>query len=179
MTTRPAAGSQPEARTVANSKVTLTQAMGPEHANIQGNVHGGVIMRLVDTAAGYAAVRHCRGRTVTARIDTMHFLQPVHIGDLVTLKASVNDVGRTSMEVGVRVEAENVLTGEVRHVSSAYLVFVALDDAGRPREVPRLIAETPEEQRRMAQARLRREYRKRGEEAIQALHAGTARDHTI
>jgi uncharacterized protein (TIGR00369 family) len=98
--------------------------MGPEHANIAGNVHGGVIMRLVDTAAGYAALRHCRTMAVTARIDAMHFLQPVHLGDLVTLKAQVNDVGRTSMEVGVRVEAENVLTGEVRHVSSAYLINI-------------------------------------------------------
>lgn len=156
-------------QSVANSRVTLTQAMGPEHANIAGNVHGGVVMRLVDTAAGYAALRHCRTRAVTARIDTMHFLQPVHLGDLVTLKAQVNDVGRTSMEVGVRVEAENVLTGEVRHVSSAYLVFVSLDDANHPREVPRLTPNSPDDMRRMAAAKVRREYRKRGEAAIKAL----------
>src|SRR5438552_3127552 len=101
--------------------------MLPGDANLSGNVHGGAIMKLVDTAAGVCAMRHARRRVVTARIDSMSFLQPVFIGDLVTLRASVNDVGTTSLEVGVRVEAEDLVTGAVRHVSSAYLVFVALD----------------------------------------------------
>ncbi len=161
-------------RTVAESRVTLTQAMGPEHANLWGHVHGGTVMRLVDTAAGYAAIRHCRCRAVTARIDELDFLEPVMLGDLLIVKASVNDVGRSSMEVGVRVEAENVMTGEVRHVASAYLVFVALDDTGAPRPVPPLIAETPEELRRMAAAKLRREYRHRSREAIAAIPRGDA-----
>src|SRR5579884_135086 len=134
-------------RTVRDSQVVMSQVMLPGDANPTGNVHGGVIMKLVDTAAGVCATRHVRRRTVTARIDSMSFLQPVYVGDLVTLKASVNDVGRTSMEVGVRVEAEDLQTGVVRHVSSAHLVFVALDDQGRPREVPPIVAETDEEKR--------------------------------
>src|SRR5579883_2850952 len=144
----------------------MSQVMLPGDANPFGNVHGGVIMKLVDTAAGVCATRHVRGQTVTARIDSMSFLQPVYVGDLVTLKASVNDVGRTSMEVGVRVEAENILTGVVRHVSSAHLVFVALDQSGRPRDVPPIVAETDDEKRRMAEAKLRRANRQRGDEAV-------------
>src|SRR5437763_341977 len=123
--TKPQGRREVAARTVGESKVSLTEAMGPEHANVWGYVHGGTVMRLVDTAAGYAAIRHCRCKAVTARIDTMHFLAPVHVGDLLHLEASVNDVGRTSMEVGVRVEAEDAIAGTLRHVPSAYLVFVA------------------------------------------------------
>ncbi len=156
-------------RTVRESQVVMSQVMLPGDANPSGNVHGGVIMKLVDTAAGVCATRHVRGRTVTARIDSMSFLQPVFVGDLVTLKASVNDVGRTSLEVGVRVEAENLTTGVVRHVSSAHLVFVALDDAGKPREVPPLIAESDDERRRMAEAKLRRANRQRGDDAMEAM----------
>lgn len=158
-----------DGRTVRESQVVMSQVMLPGDANPSGNVHGGVIMKLVDTAAGVCATRHVRGRTVTARIDSMSFLQPVYVGDLVTLKASVNDVGRTSLEVGVRVEAEDLKSGLVRHVSSAHLVFVALDDAGRPREVPPLIAETDDEKQRMAEARLRRANRQRGDEVVQAM----------
>lgn len=160
-----------DGRTVKESQVVMSQVMLPGDANPSGNVHGGVIMKLVDTAAGVCAVRHVRGRAVTARIDSLSFLQPVFVGDLVTLKASVNDVGRTSMEVGVRVEAEDLLTGVVRHVSSAHLVFVALDDAGKPREVPPLIAENETERRRMAEAKLRRANRQRGEEAFRAMRS--------
>jgi glycerophosphoryl diester phosphodiesterase len=147
----------------------MSQVMLPGDANLSGNVHGGVIMKLVDTAAGVCAVRHARRRTVTARIDSMSFLQPVYVGDLVTLRASVNDVGRTSMEVGVRVEAENLLTGVIRHVSSAYLVFVVLDDQGHPTPAPSLVAESEVERRRMSEAQLRRSHRQRGEEAMRAL----------
>jgi glycerophosphoryl diester phosphodiesterase len=147
----------------------MSQVMMPGDANLSGNVHGGVIMKLVDTAAGVCAIRHARRRTVTARIDSMSFLQPVCVGNLVTLWASVNDVGRTSMEVGVRVEAEDLLTGVVRHVSSAYLVFVVLDDAGHPTPAPPLVAESEAEKRRMYEARWRRAHRQRGEEAMRAL----------
>lgn len=156
-------------RTVKDSQIVMSQMMLPGDANPSGNVHGGVIMKLVDTAAGVCATRHVRGQTVTARIDSMSFLQPVFVGDLVTLKASVNDVGHTSMEVGVRVEAENLLTGLVRHVSSAHLVFVALDETGRPRQVPPIIAETEDERRRMAEAKLRRANRQRGDDAVRAM----------
>ncbi len=134
----------------------MTQQMLPSDANPFGNVHGGAIMRLIDSAAGACAGRHARERVVTARIDELSFLAPVYVGDLVYAKASVNDVGRTSLEVGVRVEAENVLTGAIVHVSSAYLVCVAIDETGRPVPVPPLLAETPDERRRREAARTRR-----------------------
>src|SRR5947209_19156569 len=117
-------------------------------------------MKLVDAAAGSAAIRHARCRVATAAIDYMSFLHPVHVGDLLFLKASVNDVGRTSMEVGVRVETENMLTGAQHHTSSAYVVMVALDEHGRPTAIPPVIAESPDEVRRMAAAKIRRAQRK-------------------
>ena len=150
-----------EPRTVRDSSTTVSQLMLPSDANSTGNVHGGTIMKLVDTVGGVVAMRHCRQRVVTARIDEMSFLHPVYVGDLVTLKASVNDVGRTSMEVGVRVETENLRTGKVVHTSSAYLVYVALDSEGRPTEVPGLLAETGEEKRRCEAAKQRRARRER------------------
>ncbi|MCL4545089.1 MAG: acyl-CoA thioesterase [Chloroflexi bacterium] len=150
-----------EPRKVAGSSTVVSQLMLPSDANTTGNVHGGTIMKLADTVGGVVAMRHCRHRVVTARMDEMSFLQPVYVGDLVTLKASVNDVGRTSMEVGVRVEAENLRTGKVVHTASAHLVYVALDPEGRPTEVPPLIAETDDEKRRMAAAKLRRARRER------------------
>lgn len=145
-----------EPKTVGESKITISQQMLPSDANSFGFVHGGTIMKLVDTAAGVVAMRHARRRVATAAIDSMSFLSPVRVGDLVTVRASVNDVGRTSMEVGVRVDVEDLLTGWVTHTSSAYLVMVALDEQGRPAEVPGLIAETEEERRRMAKAKTRR-----------------------
>ncbi len=153
-----------EPRTVAASRTIFSQMMMPDDANPVGNVHGGTIAKLVDSAAGVAAMRHCRGSAasvVTARIDAMNFVAPVHIGDVVTLRASLNDVGRTSMEVGVRVDAENVRTGEVKHVASAYLVFVAVDEHERPVPVPPLIVETDDERRRQRAARERRAARNR------------------
>lgn len=148
-----------EPKTVRQSKTELSQVMGIEDANLAGFVHGGVITRLVDTAAALVAIKHSGGQVVTAAIDEMNFIEPVNLGDVVTVKASLNFVGTTSMEVGVRVETENVLTGRRAHASSAYLVFVALDGARRPRPVPPLVAETPEEKRRMREAHLRREAR--------------------
>jgi uncharacterized protein (TIGR00369 family) len=134
--------------------------MLPSDANPFGNVHGGEVMKLIDACAGAAASRHARSRVVTARIDELSFLAPVYVGDLVTAKASVNDVGSTSLEVGVRVEAENTLTGATVHVASAYLVFVAIDADGRPIPVPPVVAETDEERRRMAAAKERRGLRR-------------------
>jgi acyl-CoA hydrolase len=133
--------------------------MGIGDANTAGNVHGGVIMRLCDEVAGIAAARHSGSRVVTAAMDRMVFVKPVYVGALVTVRASVNAAWRTSMEVGVRVESENVRSGEVTHTSTAYLTMVALDEAGRPAEVPAIRAETTEEQRRARAAQLRRDNR--------------------
>lgn len=155
-----------EARTPAQSRTVLSIQMDVGDANLSGNVHGGVIMRLVDNACGIAAVRHSGGRVVTAAMDEMSFIEPVFLGEVVTLYAQVNDVGRTSMEIGARVEAENPRTGERRHVSSAYLVFVALDKDGNPRPVPPLRPETDEERRRMEEAKIRRQHRLARKEAI-------------
>ena len=130
-----------------------------EHADNAGYVHGGTILRMVDGAAGISAIKHARRRAVTAAIDEMSFLAPVFIGDVVTVRAMVNDAHRSSMEVGVRVDVETLPQGERRHVASAHLVFVALDAEGRPTQVAAVLAETPDEHRRQAQARVRREQR--------------------
>jgi acyl-CoA hydrolase len=153
--------SRSEGKPVRDSQVVMARQMMPDDANPWGDVHGGAVMKMVDEAAGSAAIRHARCRVATAAIDYMSFLHPVHIGDMVTVSASVNDVGRTSMEVGVKVESENMLTGERNHTSSAYVVMVALDDEGHPKAVPPIIAETPDEKRRMAAAKIRRAQRKR------------------
>ncbi|MGN6160913.1 MAG: acyl-CoA thioesterase [Marmoricola sp.] len=131
------------------------------HTNLLGNVHGGVVMRLVDSTAGAAAGRHSGGPAVTAAMDEMAFLAPVHVGDILRASAQVNWAGRTSMEVGVRVEAEpwNQAGIEPVHVASAYLVFVAVDENGDAREVPALTPETPAEERRMREAEIRRAHR--------------------
>lgn len=154
------------ARRVRDSQVVMSAQMNPGDANPSGNVHGGTIMKMVDTAAGVCATRHCRQRVVTAWMDSMSFIHPVYVGDVVTVCASVNDVGNTSLEVGVKVVAENIRTGEQRHTSSAYLVFVSLDEDGRPAPVPPLIVETEEERRRQAHAKIRRESRRARQEAI-------------
>ncbi len=144
---------------VKDSSVITAQMMIPQDANPAGNVHGGVVVKIIDEAAGVVAARHSRQNVVTASIDRMDFHHPIFVGDLLFFKASLNYVGRTSMEIGVRVEAENLLTGEVRHAASAYLTYVAIDKEGHPVEVPRLIAETDEEQRRQREGKLRRELR--------------------
>lgn len=131
----------------------------PHHANPFGNLLGGHLMHLVDIAAATAAMRHAHSPVVTASIDSMVFLEPVHIGQLVILKASVNRVFRTSLEAGVKVVVEDLMTGVRRHTSSAYLTFVALDQEGKRRVIPPVIAESPEEQRRYEAAGARREYR--------------------
>jgi acyl-CoA hydrolase len=137
----------------------LTRWMGITDANTAGNVHGGVIMRLCDEVAGIAAIRHCGMRVVTAGIDRMTFLHPVHVGQLVTVRATVNAAWHTSMEVGVRVESEDVHAREAVHTSAAYLTMVALDDADHPAPVPPLAPETPAETRREQEAQLRRDNR--------------------
>jgi acyl-CoA hydrolase len=145
---------------VSASEVTFARTMTQADANLVGSVHGGVIMYEVDVAAGTAAARHAGRTCVTAAIDELSFLQPVRVGDVLTVRARVNDVGAKSLEVGVRVETEPWQGGEVRHTTSAYLVMVALGEDGRPTAVPPLLVETPDERRRRAQARIRREIRK-------------------
>jgi acyl-CoA hydrolase len=140
-------------------------------ANLAGNVHGGTIMKMVDTAAGLAAAKHCGGLAVTVEMDEMNFMEPVFLGDLVTVKAMVNEAFRSSMEVGVRVEAESISTGRKVHTSSAYLVFVALDPEGQPREVPPVVAETEKERQRQHEAKLRREARLARKRAIEEARA--------
>ena len=159
-----------EGKEVKDSSVTLCHVMLPEDANPAGNVHGGVIMKYIDNAAGVVATRHARSNTVTASIDRLDFHHPVYVGNLLTLRASINMVGRSSVEIGVRAESEDILTGEVHHTASAYLTFVALDENDRPKEVPPLALETQEEMRRNREARARREVRlaeKRKEETCQ------------
>ncbi|MDX1520858.1 MAG: acyl-CoA thioesterase [Anaerolineae bacterium] len=148
-----------KAKRPGDSQVTLSQVLMPEHANPMGNVHGGVIMKLVDEAGGLCAIRHAQRQVVTVAIDSMTFHSPVHVGDLVILQARLNWVGHTSLEVGVRVVAENPLTGKQTHTNSAYLVYVALDEDGRPTEVPPLLLETEDEKRRGYEAELRQQHR--------------------
>ncbi len=147
-------------RPASSSFAVLAMWMGPTDANSAGYVHGGTVMKLCDEAAAAAAIRHCRSRVVTAGVDRMTFLHPVHVGQLLTLRASVNAVWRTSMEVGVRVEAEDPMTGEARHTNSAYFVMVALDEDGKPSEVPDVAPQTEDERRRNAAAKERQAARK-------------------
>jgi acyl-CoA hydrolase len=148
-----------DARPVSRSSSELIRWMSIQDANSAGFVHGGVVMRMCDEVAGIAAIRHCGNRVVTAGVDRMTFTEPVHVGELLRCQACVNAAWRTSMEVGVRVEAENAVTAEVRHTSTAYLTMVAVDPNGQPMAVPPLIPETPDEQRRQREAETRRRNR--------------------
>jgi acyl-CoA hydrolase len=157
-----------EPKPVADSRSQLIRWMGVMDANSLGNVHGGTIMRMADEAAALAAIKHSRCRVVTVGIDRMNFLVPIYVGELVTFSSTVNAAWRTSMEVGVRVDAENPHTGETRHTNTAYLTMVALDDEGRPTAVPPALADTAVEQRRMREAELRRANRLAEREQILA-----------
>lgn len=158
---------------VRAARTTVTQIMTSLDVNLLGTVHGGVVMRMVDSVAGAAAGRHSRGAAVTVSMDEMVFLRPVRVGDLVHAHAQVNWAGRTSMEVGVRVTSErwNEIDPAV-HVASAYLVFVAVDDDGNPREVPPVAPETDEDRRRNAEAGIRRQHRLARRDEIARLRAG-------
>jgi acyl-CoA hydrolase len=161
--------------TPAYARSSLAVLMEQGDANLLGNVHGGVITRLVDTTAGVVAQRHSGGPAVTAQMDEMAFLAPIHVGDIVRTFAQVNWAGRTSMEIGVRVESEpwDVAGGQTLHVASAYLVFVAVDERGRSRQVPPLRCESPTELRRHREAEIRREHRLAAKALIEA---GRTRD---
>jgi acyl-CoA hydrolase len=144
---------------VRESQHESSRIMMPQDANILGHVFGGAILSMMDTTAAVAAIRHSRSSCVTASIDRVDFREPIHVGDLVIMKASVNFTGRTSMEIGVRVEAEDIMSGRRRHTNSCYLTFVAVDRNGRPVAVPAVVAETDDEKRRWEAARERRRRR--------------------
>lgn len=148
-----------EAKKVDESSIIMSHVMLPQDTNPAGNVHGGVVMKHIDNAAVAVAIRHTRSDAVTASIDRLDFYRPVFLGNILTLRASINLVGRTSMEVGVRAESENPYSGEVSHTASAYLTIVTLDENGRPKEIPPLILETGDEIRRNNAARARRKAR--------------------
>lgn len=148
-----------EGKRSSESRVTLTQVMNVTDANILGNVHGGLLMKLSDEAGGIAAARHAGCPAVTVVVDSMQFHSPVHIGDLVTFDAEVSWVGRTSIETRVVVTAETVLTGQIIHTNTAYFVYVAIDEKGRPTPVPPLICETEAEEARFERGAARRERR--------------------
>src|ERR1700761_7285391 len=141
-----------DAKPAADSRAEITHWMGVTDANNRGNIHGGTLMKLADEAAALAAIKHARQRVVTVGIDRMDFLVPIYVGELVTFRAMVNAAWHSSMEVGVRVEAEDPTIGARRHTNTAYLTMVALDESGRPAAVPPLQATTPAEQRRMREA---------------------------
>ena len=146
-------------KTVESTSVIMSHMMLPPDANPVGIVHGGVVMKHIDDAAGVVAVRHSGGNAVTASIDRLDFHHPAFIGNLLTVKASLNLTGETSMEIGARVETEDPVTGTVKHTASAYLTFVALDANNRPRKIPGIIPESDDEKRRNCEALDRRKER--------------------
>ncbi len=148
-----------EGKTVLESTVMMAQEMRPQDANSAGYVFGGTIMKLIETAAGIVATRHAQGNVVTVSVDRLDFYHPVFVGEFLTIRASLNYVGHTSMEVGVRVESEKPATGVRRHTSTSYLTFVSLDEKGRPKPLPPLTLETDEQRRRHQEAKARRETR--------------------
>jgi acyl-CoA hydrolase len=162
-----------QGRSIAYSRSTTIRLMEALDANAHGNVHGGVIMRMVDEAAAIVATKHARLPVVTARVDRFDFLAPAYIGNVVSVHCALTYVGRTSMEVGVEVMAEDLLTGEIRHVASSRVIYVALDQHRRPTPVPPLVPADADEQARIEQARLRRMRMKAIEEELAMLERMT------
>jgi uncharacterized protein (TIGR00369 family) len=146
-----------QARPVGYSRTTLTELMIPSYANFGGKIHGGIILSLMDKIAYACAAKHAGTYVVTVSVEGVNFLQPVEVGDLVSLHASVNYVGRSSMVVGIKVVAENIRTGEKKHTNTSYFTMVAKDDMGKPMTVPALLLETPEDSRRFLESMKRRE----------------------
>jgi acyl-CoA hydrolase len=144
---------------VSASRTEMTEVVLPQDANVFGNILGGRVMHLVDIAAAITAHRHCRSMAVTASVDHIDFRNPIRVGEVITLKASLNRAFHTSMEIGVKVFSEDILTGEKKHTTSAYVTFVALDEERRPKPVPAVICETSEDRRRYREALVRRKYR--------------------
>ncbi|MGV9198014.1 MAG: acyl-CoA thioesterase [Promethearchaeia archaeon] len=156
-------------KTVSETQVEIAELMLPEHANAAGNVHGGTIMKIIDNAGGIVAQRHTHMNVVTASVDRIDFLSPSYIGNLVFAKASLNYTGNTSMEIGVRVEAESLETGTHTRIASAYLTYVALDKNDEPTQVPEVIPKTPEEKRRFREAKQRKKSRKKKLKDLQEM----------
>ena len=150
----------------SESAVVMTEIVLPSDTNAIGSIFGGKVMSWIDVAAAISAGRHARRAVVTASIDALNFLAPIKLGHIVHIRARVNYVSRTSLEVGVRVDSENPLSGEMTHTATAYTTFVALDDHGRPTPVPKILLETPEDHRRHDEAKKRRESRMRLAEEI-------------
>jgi acyl-CoA hydrolase len=148
-----------DAKPARLSHTTIAEVMMPHMANVLGNVHGGVLLGMMDRVAAVSAIRHAQRTCVTVSVDRVHFREPIHLGELVTMYSSVNFTHRTSIEVGVRVEAENLISGVKRHTNSCYLTFVAIDENGRPVVVPPVVPETEEEARRFRAGEIRREQR--------------------
>jgi acyl-CoA hydrolase len=155
------------AKSPKDSVVIMTEIVLPSHANALGTIFGGQIMSWIDICGAIAAGRHARRVVVTASVDALHFISPVKVGHIVHIRATVNFAGRTSMEVGVRVDAENAITGQTFHATTAYLTFVALDDAGRPAPIAPILPEAPDEKRRFSEAVKRRESRQKLAQDIQ------------
>ena len=156
---------------VSDSQIHMMELVQPNDANNLGNMLGGKVMHLIDIAAAMSGLRHCRKPVVTASVDSLDFRYPIKVGNMIILRASVNYTHRTSMEIGVRVESENPLTGERFHTSSAYLTFVALDEDGKPTEVPAVIPETDTEKRRYEAAIKRRELRMKARSELNSENA--------
>jgi len=148
-----------EGKPVSASRTEMTEVVLPQDANVFGNILGGRVMHLVDIAAAITAHRHCRSMAVTASVDHIDFRNPIRVGEVIMLKASLNRAFHTSMEIGVKVFSEDILTGERKHTTSAYVTFVALDENYRPKPVPPVICKTPEDRRRYREALVRRKYR--------------------
>jgi acyl-CoA hydrolase len=144
---------------ISASRTEMTEVVLPQDANVFGNILGGRVMHLVDIAAAITAHRHCRSMAVTASVDHIDFRNPIRVGEVIMLKASLNRAFHTSMEIGVKVFSEDILTGERKHTTSAYVTFVALDENYRPKQVPPVICETAEDRRRYRAALVRRKYR--------------------
>jgi acyl-CoA hydrolase len=153
------ANSRLAGKPVSASRTEMVEVVLPQDANVFGNILGGRVMHLVDIAAAITAHRHCRSMAVTASVDHIDFRNPIRIGEVIILKASLNRAFHTSMEIGVKVFSEDLLTGEKKHTTSAYVTFVALDETLRPKPVPPVICETPEDRRRFREALVRRKYR--------------------
>ncbi len=154
---------------ISESQIETSYLMMPQHANPAGKIYGGTILSLADAVAYMCAARHATPNCVTVAVDQMDFRDPINIGEMVTFKAAINYVGRTSMEVGIRIEAEDLQTGERRHTNSCYFTMVSLDKNGKPALAPPLITETPDEKRRFQEGRIRREHAKELSEKRKAL----------
>ena len=157
-----------KAKAAQNSRTTITELMIPSYANFGGKIHGGILLSLMDKVAYATATKHSGAYCVTVSVDNVDFLQPVEVGDLVSMLASVNYVGNSSMIIGIKVIAENVKTGLVKHTNTSYFTMVAKNEDGRLETVPKLILETKEDVRRFAEALRRKELKKRYQERMEA-----------